>query len=130
MELQLTGRVLVPGEAEARLRVYTHPVSFYGELEEGFDEPIILLAPATRGSTVAPYVIYRLARRRLAPRAILLAGMAEPMVVAGCVLARIPLVDRLGIGRGTLSELAKRECVARVVAGSLGGRATIAIRCR
>ncbi len=131
MELELRGRCLNPGEAEARLHVMPGSVSFYGELEEGFDEPVILLVESTRGSTVAPYVIYRLARRGRAPRAVAIWSRAEPMIVAGCVLAGIPLADMLGADAPlALEGLAGLKCVARLVCSERGGEARLELRCR
>jgi len=128
--LALKGRCLNPGEAEARLLVIPRSVSFYGELEEGFDEPVVLLVASTRGSTVAPYVIYRLARRGRAPRGIGIWGRAEPMIVAGCVLAGIPLADMLGrAASSSLEELARLDCIARLECSERGGAALLTLRC-
>ncbi len=128
--LDLTGRLLYGGAAKGRLLVIPHSVSFYGELEEGVPNDVVLLVESTRGSTVAPYVVYRLARRNRAPRAILVWKTAEPMIVAGAVLASITLVDRVGAeSQVDISKVKALEgCEANVE--PLGGkRARIAIRC-
>ncbi len=128
---ELRGRCLNPGSAEARLYTIPRPVSFYGELEKGFEDDVVLLIEASRGSTVAPYVIYRLAKRGRAPRAILVWSTAEPMIVAGCVLAGIPLADRLGIDASiSLEELAKADCTASISCTERGGVALAHLRCR
>ena len=129
--IELRGRCLNPGHAKAKLYTIPHPVSFYGELEKGFRENIVLLIESSRGSTVAPYVIYRLAKRGKAPMAILVWSTAEPMIVAGCVLAGIPLADRLGVNAEiSLEELSRTECMASISCGKRGGSAVVSLRCR
>ncbi len=128
--LSLTGRLLHGEGVRGKLLVIPHSVSFYGELEEGVPSDTILLVESTRGSTVAPYVMYRLARRNRAPRAILVWKTAEPMIVAGAVIAGVTLVDRVGehssINIGEFRAL--EGCEASVE--PLGGKkARIAIRC-
>ena len=127
----LKGRCLNPGRVEAKLYTIPGPASFYGELEKGFDDNIILLMEAHRGSTVAPYVIYKLARRGRAPRAVLVWRDAEPMIIAGCVLAGIPLADRMGASSVIrLDMLARLECDAILECPERGGVATAHLRCR
>ena len=96
------GRVLVGGAAEGEA-VVVDSISFYGDVDPETGAIIssgrsvsgrILVARRSRGSTVGSYVIYALARNSVAPKAIII-GEAEPIIVAGCVLASIPLVDRL-----------------------------------
>ena len=128
---EVNGRCLNPGAAEARLYTIPRPVSFYGELEQGFDEPVVLLIESSRGSTVAPYIIYRLARLGRAPRAILVWRDAEPMIIAGSVLAGIPLADRLGYSATLgLEALARMDCEASVECRRRGGEARVLLRCR
>lgn len=96
------GRVLVRGSAEGEA-VVVDSISFYGDVDPETGTIVssgrsvssrILVARRSRGSTVGSYVIYALARNGVAPKAIII-GEAEPIIVAGCVLASIPLVDRL-----------------------------------
>lgn len=54
----------------------------------------VLIFPRGKGSTVGSYVIYSMSKYGTAPAAILNV-QTEPIVVAGCVLGNIPLVDRL-----------------------------------
>ena len=54
----------------------------------------MLVARKSRGSTVGSYIIYSLKLHGKAPKAILL-GRSEPIVIAGSVLAGIPLYDSL-----------------------------------
>jgi len=75
-------------------------ISFFGEVnpDQGclvvqentcFRDKVFIFR-GTRGSTVAPYVIYALRKNNTAPKCILVAEL-EPMLIAGCVLAEIPL---------------------------------------
>ncbi len=52
----------------------------------------ILVAPYFRGSTVGSYVLFALSKYGVAPKAIIV-GRVDPMLVAGCVLGNIPLVE-------------------------------------
>ncbi len=52
----------------------------------------ILVAPYFRGSTVGSYVLFALAKYGTAPKAIIV-GRIDPMLVAGCVLGNIPLLE-------------------------------------
>jgi len=62
----------------------------------------VLVARASRGSTVGSYIIYALARKHGAPKAIVM-EKAEPIVVTGCILASVPLID--GIPWSQLSKI-------------------------
>ncbi len=80
------------------------PISFLGdvdprtgELRDGTGRSVagrILVFESGRGSTVGSYVIYALAENGVAPKAMIVLR-AEPIIVTGCVLAGIPLVDRV-----------------------------------
>ena len=54
----------------------------------------VLVFPKGKGSTVGSYVIYQLKKNGHAPAAIINAE-TETIIVAGCILAEVPLVDRL-----------------------------------
>jgi predicted aconitase with swiveling domain len=58
----------------------------------------ILVFPSGKGSTVGSYVIYGLKANGLAPAAIV-NHETETIVASGAILAKIPLVDRVDIGR-------------------------------
>lgn len=58
----------------------------------------ILVFPTGKGSTVGSYTLYRLAKAGKAPAAILNAE-CEPITAVGCILAGIPCVDQIPIGR-------------------------------
>jgi len=53
----------------------------------------IFVFPEGRGSTVGSYVIYGLAKNQVSPLA-LVANKAETIVIAGAILADIPLFDQ------------------------------------
>jgi len=97
----------VGGRARGRLLITRDPISFYGGvdpetgrvLERGhelYGESVagaILMFPYGKGSTVGSYTLLRLAKRGKAPAGVVNLE-SEPIVVIGCVLGRIPLMDR------------------------------------
>jgi len=58
----------------------------------------VLVFPCGKGSTVGSYTIYRLAKARLAPAAIINAS-SEPIVAVGALIAKIPMVDKIDIAQ-------------------------------
>ena len=101
------GRALVGEEGElveGEVVKVDHHLSFLGEVDPKagtlYDgrsiKGRILVIKGVRGSTVGSYVIYALRYYDNAPRAIVVEGEADPIVVAGCVMARVPLVDKVG----------------------------------
>lgn len=54
----------------------------------------VLVFPRGKGSTVGSYVLYQLRKGGHAPAAIINTE-TEAIIAAGCILAEIPLVDRL-----------------------------------
>ncbi|MHA1709426.1 MAG: DUF126 domain-containing protein [Candidatus Baldrarchaeia archaeon] len=104
----LKGRGLVEGYAQGVALVSSQPISFLGGvdpetgmiIEKGHElegEKVtgrILVFPHGKGSTVGSYILYRLATRGLAPKAIINVK-SDPVVVVGCVISNIPLVDSL-----------------------------------
>ncbi len=101
-------RVIYRGYAEGEALVSPEPISFYGGvdpatgviIEKG--HPIegesisnkILIFPHGKGSTVGSYVLLRLAKRNLAPKAIINKS-AEAIVAVGAIISEIPMVDKL-----------------------------------
>jgi len=104
----LRGRKVVGGRAEGEALVSSDPVSFYGGIdpetalviEQGhaaFGKRVagkVFVFPKGKGSTVGSYVIYRMKKLGTAPAAIINVE-TEAIIATGCVLAGIPLVDRL-----------------------------------
>lgn len=56
----------------------------------------ILCFPHGHGSTVGSYVLYALAKKNLAPKAIV-NQTADPVVVVGAIIAEILMVDQIDI---------------------------------
>jgi len=54
----------------------------------------VLVFPRGKGSTVGSYVLLQLAKNKRAPAAII-NEEAEPIIAVGCIIARIPMVDKL-----------------------------------
>lgn len=85
----------------------------------------VLCFPHGRGSTVGSYVLYSLAKKGVGPRAIVNEA-ADPVVVAGAIIAEIPMVDGVDLGligtgdevevdggAGTVTILRKGEAAAK-----------------
>ncbi|MHA2357359.1 MAG: aconitase X swivel domain-containing protein [Candidatus Heimdallarchaeaceae archaeon] len=104
---ELTVRSIVEGEIEGEIIVSPIEISFLGGIdpETGIiidsENPIkgqsivnkIFVFPKSKGSTVGSYIIYGLKVNDVAPLA-LVANEAETIVIAGAILADIPLVDQ------------------------------------
>jgi hypothetical protein len=56
----------------------------------------ILCFPHGHGSTVGSYVLYSLAKKGLAPKAII-NQTADPVVVVGAIIANVPMIDQVDI---------------------------------
>jgi len=56
----------------------------------------VLCFPHGHGSTVGSYVLYSLAKKGLAPKAIL-NQTADPVVVVGAIIAEVPMMDQVDI---------------------------------
>ena len=124
--LEFKGRPIVPGRARGEA-VVVDAISFYGDVDPGSgvlsDGRVIsgriLVARRSRGSTVGSYVIYSLKENSAAPLAIIM-GKSEPIVIAGAVIASIPLVDGVDeaffslVSDGDLVEVSE-EGVVRLV---------------
>ena len=131
MSLLLKGRVIWRGYAEGEALTTSQPISFYGGvdpetgkiIEKGHElegESIagrILVFPYGKGSTVGSYVLLRLKKRGLAPKAIINLR-CEPIIAVGAIIAEIPCIDQVKISRiatgdrvrinGELIEVLKR----------------------
>lgn len=105
--VELVGRGLVKGRGRGRILITTEPISFYGGVDpetgriverghELYGECVsgsVLVFPYGKGSTVGSYTLLRLARKGLAPAGIVNAE-SEPIIVVGCLIGGIPLMDR------------------------------------
>jgi len=108
----MKGRMISPGRARGEALVSREPIGFYGgvdpktgiviekghELEGKCVKDKILVFPQGKGSTVGPYVIYGLKKNGVAPAAIV-NRETETIVATGVILAGIPCVDKIDIGK-------------------------------
>ena len=124
---------MVPGRAAGRAIVTSQPISFLGGVDPVTGRLIeknhelmgmslrgkVFVFPHGKGSTVGSYTIYSMAKNGVAPAAIINME-TEPVIAAGCVLAAIPLVDRLErdptktIGNGDYVTVDSERGIVRV----------------
>jgi hypothetical protein len=104
----LTGRGVAKFAGAGEALVSRQGISFFGGVdpdtgviaEKGHDlcgrdiTGKVLVFPKGKGSTVGSYIIYRLKKNGHAPAAIINAE-TETIIATGCILAEVPLVDRL-----------------------------------
>lgn len=74
----------------------------------------ILCFPHGHGSTVGSYVLYSLAKKGLGPKAIV-NQEADPVVVAGAIIANIPMIDQVDIHSVTTGDEVEVDCDKGVV---------------
>jgi len=106
----LKGRAIVEGRCKAEALVSAKPISFLGGVNTSNGKIVeknhdlhgtcikgkVLCFPHGHGSTVGSYVLYSLAKKNLAPKAIV-NQKADPVVVVGAIIAGIPMVDQIDI---------------------------------
>jgi predicted aconitase with swiveling domain len=126
----LKGRTIVEGCCTAEALVSKKPISFLGGVDPADGSIIqkdhdlcgrcvkdkILCFPHGHGSTVGSYVLYSLAKKNLAPKAII-NETADPVVVVGAIIADITMVDRVDIARIKTGDMVEVD----------GTRATVTI---
>jgi predicted aconitase with swiveling domain len=109
---KLHGRAILRGKARGPALVSPVAIGFLGgvDAETGMivepGHPLqgqsiagrVLVFPTGKGSTVGSYTLYRLAKRGLAPAAIINAR-SEAIVAVGAIIANIPMVDRVDIAQ-------------------------------
>ncbi len=114
----LKGRGIVEGNCKAEALVSSKPISFLGGVDPADGRIVernhdlcgmcikdkVLCFPHGHGSTVGSYVIYSLAKKGLAPKAIL-NKTADPVVVVGAIIAEIPMIDRIDTQRIRTGDL-------------------------
>jgi len=105
---KLKGRVIVEGHCKAEALASTKPISFLGGVDPADGRIIekshdlwgecvkdkVLCFPYGHGSTVGSYVLYSLAKKNLAPKAII-NQTADPVIVVGAIIANIPMIDQI-----------------------------------
>jgi predicted aconitase with swiveling domain len=110
--MELKGRIISRGVAEAEALTTTQPISFYGGVDPETSEILekghelqgkqikgkILVFPNGKGSTVGSYTLYRLKKGGVAP-----AGMinkdCETVVAVGTIISEIPCVDEVDVSK-------------------------------
>ena len=107
---EMQGRVIKAGTVEGIALVSAAPIGFLGGVDPDTGivvepgHPLvglcvagrILVFPTGKGSTVGSYTLYRMARARTAPAAILNAE-SEAIVAVGAIIGEIPMVDQIDI---------------------------------
>ena len=131
MSVILKGRVIVEGRCKAEALVSTKPISFLGGVDPADGKIIekkhdlcgqcikdkVLCFPHGHGSTVGSYVLYSLAKKGLAPKAII-NETADSVVVVGAIIANVPMMDRVDIRKiktGDTVEVDACKGVAKIV---------------
>jgi len=108
----LKGRGIVEGISTAEALVSARPISFLGGVDPADGKIIeknhdlcgicvkgkVLVFPHGHGSTVGSYVMYSLAKKGLAPAAII-NQTADPVVVVGAIISNIPMIDKVDISK-------------------------------
>jgi len=106
--MQINARAIAKGAAEGEAMVSKDAISFFGgvdpktgiiidkghALEGKCIKGKVLVFPRGKGSTVGSYVLLQLRKNNCAPAAII-NEEAEPIIVVGAIIARIPMVDKL-----------------------------------
>lgn len=124
----LKGRTIVEGRCEAEALVSSKPISFLGGVDPANGKIIdknhdlygecikdkVLCFPHGHGSTVGSYVLYSLAKKKLAPKAIV-NQTADPVVVVGAIIADIPMMDQVDIKRIKTGDVVEVDAYNGVV---------------
>ena len=117
MILHIVARSISRGVGTGELLISPAPISFLSGVdpetgvivEKGhplFGKCIagkVLAFPYGKGSTVGSYVLYALSRNGHAPAAII-NEEAEPIIVTGAIIAKIPMVDRMTVPLNRLQD--------------------------
>jgi predicted aconitase with swiveling domain len=109
---------LLRDTAKQKLLVSAKPISFLGDIDPKTGKVVeknldiygecvtdkVLCFPHGHGSTVGSYVLYSLAKNKLAPKAIV-NEKADPVIVVGAVIANIPMIDQIDISQIKTGDL-------------------------
>lgn len=118
--ITLKGRGIVEGTCTAEALVSMKPLSFLGGVDPADGKIIeknhdlcrkclkdkVLCFPHGHGSTVGSYVLYALAKKNLAPKAIV-NQTADPVVVVGAIIGDIPMIDKIDIKQIKTGDIIK-----------------------
>jgi len=127
-QITLKGRVIVEGKCKAEALVSTKPLSFLGGVdpnnglivEKNHDlygkciKDKALCFPHGHGSTVGSYMLYSLAKKNMAPKAII-NQTADPVVVVGAIIAEVPMIDQVDIKRIKTGDIVQVDAYVGVV---------------
>jgi len=139
--ITLRGRRIVEGRCKAKALVSKKPISFLGGVDPANGKIIeknhdlhgecikdrVLCFPHGHGSTVGSYVLYSLAKKNLAPKAIV-NQTADPVVVVGAIIAEVPMVDQIDIKQiktGDLVEVDAHNGFVKILKEGRAKRACI-----
>jgi len=115
--LHISARSISRGVGAGKLLISPAPISFLSGVDPGTGvivekgHPLhgeciagrVLAFPYGKGSTVGSYVLYALSRNGHAPAAII-NEEAEPIIVTGAIIAKIPMVDRISVPLNRLKD--------------------------
>jgi hypothetical protein len=127
----LKGRVIVEGHCTGEALVSSKPISFLGGVDPADGKIVeknhdlrgicikdkVLCFPHGHGSTVGSYILYSLAKKGLAPKAII-NHTADPVVVAGAIITNVPMIDQVDIKQiktGDIVEVDAYKGVAKIL---------------
>lgn len=110
--VRIQGRTIKSGRGEGAALVSQEPVGFLGGVDPDTGVVVerghplegrsvagrVLVFPTGKGSTVGSYTLYRLARNRRGPSAIVNA-QSEAIVAVGAIISGIPMVDQVDISQ-------------------------------
>ncbi len=110
--VRIQGRTIQSGRGEGVALVSQEPIGFLGGVDPDTGVVIerghplegrsvagrVLVFPTGKGSTVGSYTLYRLARNRRGPAAIVNA-QSEAIVAVGAIISEIPMVDQVDISQ-------------------------------
>jgi predicted aconitase with swiveling domain len=116
----MKGRMISPGKVTGEAIVSSEPIGFYGGIDintgiviekghilEGKSvKDKILVFPNGKGSTVGSYVIYGIVKNKVGPKAII-NKETETIVATGAIIAGIPCVDGIDIGKISNGDILK-----------------------
>jgi uncharacterized protein len=120
--MEIKGRVISRGVAEAEALTTSQPISFYGGVDPETSEILekghelqgkqikgkILVFPTGKGSTVGSYTLYRLKKGGVAPAGIVNIE-CETVVAVGAIISEIPCVDKIDISKIETGDIVRIE---------------------
>jgi len=127
-QITLKGRGIIEGRCKAEALVSAKPISFLGDIDPKTGKVVeknldiygecitgkVLCFPHGHGSTVGSYVLYSLAKNKLAPKAIV-NEKADPVIVVGAVIADIPVMDQIDISQIKTGEIVEVDAYKGLV---------------